>query len=145
MQVAPIISVSDPATAADADIVEVMSTRRSDMPGHTDGVVPVGLRFELFVDDVEQSVDFYKATLGFAAPPQWSPEDYVSMHAGVVAIGIQRHANLPNDHHFTPARLSGPRGVGLEIVIEVDDIDAAHTLAHSEAARHHGQIEPPVH
>ena len=38
--------------------------------------------------------------------------------------------------------LAGPRGVGLEIVIEVDDVDRAHALASLEAERHGGRIDP---
>ncbi|MHB1739908.1 MAG: VOC family protein [Actinomycetes bacterium] len=107
-----------------------------------DRVLPVGLRFELFVDDVEMSVQFYSATLGLAPPPSWSAEGYVPLQAGAVTIGVQQHTKLPSDHHFSPGHLSGPRGVGLEIVIEVDDVDHAYVLASAEAERHHGRIEP---
>lgn len=102
----------------------------------------VGLRFELFVDDVEESVHFYGATLGLAPPPTWSPEGYVPLQAGAVTIGVQHHTKLPGDHHFSPARLSGPVGVGVEIVIEVDDVDRAYVLASAEVDHFPGQIEP---
>jgi len=105
-------------------------------------VLPLGLRFELFVDDVEASVSFYEATLGLAPPETWSSDGYVPLKRGVVTIGVQNHAKLPADHHFSRDRLVGPRGVGLEIVIEVDDVDRAYALASPEAERHHGRIEP---
>ncbi len=85
---------------------------------------------------------FYEATLGLAPPTNWSPGDYIPMHAGALTIGIQPDENLSADHHFSPTRLSAPRGIGVEIVIEVDDIDRAYVLAHAEATRHRGQIEP---
>jgi len=37
---------------------------------------PVGLRFELFVQDVESSVRFYRSTLGLEPPGTWSPNGY---------------------------------------------------------------------
>lgn len=103
---------------------------------------PVGLRFELFVDDVRASVAFYGATLGLSPPPSWSADGYVPMHAGAVTIGVQHHTTLPADHHFRPDRLAGPRGVGLEIVIEVDDVDRAAARAKASAGAHGGRFEP---
>lgn len=103
---------------------------------------PLGLRFELFVDDVEASVRFYGATLRLAPPTNWSPDSYVPLRAGAVTVGVQNHTKLPVEHHFSPAHLAGPRGVGLEIVIEVDDVDRAYAFARPEAERHGGRIEP---
>lgn len=121
-------------------MLSVPSDKRGD-PG-VDGVLPLGLRFELFVDDVEASVRFYEATMNLTPPETWSPDGYVSLRAGALTIGIQLCTNLPVDHHFSPARLAGPRGVGLEIVVEVDDVDRAYALASLEAERHRGQAEP---
>jgi lactoylglutathione lyase len=102
----------------------------------------VGLRFELFVQDVERSVRFYSSTLGLEPPTTWSPDGYVSISAGVVKIGVQHLANLPAGHHFSPSRLAGPRGVGLEIVVEVDDVDLAYANAAACAERCGGSVEP---
>ena len=101
-----------------------------------------GVRFELFVDNVERSVAFYAAALGLQPPPGYDPLGYVPVSAGRVRIGLQRRTALPADHHFRPAYFSGPRGVGLEIVIEADDIDAAFALARDGAVAHGGQLEP---
>lgn len=103
---------------------------------------PVGLRFELFVEDVEVSVRFYRSTLGLEPPATWSPDGYVSLKAGVVTIGVQHLSKLPAGHHFSPGRLAGPCGVGLEIVIEVDDVDLAHATAAPHAERCGGGVEP---
>ena len=45
-------------------------------------MVPVSVRFELFVDDVGRSVAFYAAALGLRAPPGCDPQGYVSVRAG---------------------------------------------------------------
>lgn len=100
------------------------------------------MRFELFVDDVEASVRFYGATLRLVPPENWSADGYVPLRAGAVTVGVQSRTKLPVEHHFSPAHLAGPRGVGLEIVIEVDDVDRAYALASPEAERHGGRIEP---
>jgi lactoylglutathione lyase len=108
-------------------------------------VLLLGLRFERFVDDVEASVSFYGATLGLVPPENWSPEGYVPLRTGAVTVGVQNHTKLPVEHHFSASHLAGPRGVGLEIVIEVDDVDRAYALASLEAERHRGRIEPLCH
>lgn len=105
-------------------------------------VLPVGLRFELFVDDVGASVNFYASTLGLAPPHDWSADGYVALRSGAVTIGVQHHGNLPAGHQFAPERLAGSRGVGLEIVIEVDDVDRVAARARRHAADHGGRYEP---
>ena len=62
--------------------------------------------------------------------------------AGRLRIGLQRRSALPAWHHFRPAHFVGPRGVGVEIVVEVDDVDAAFAPAREAAVTHGGQIEP---
>jgi len=119
-----------------------MSARRTGEPPSGDERVLVGLRFELFVDDVEASVRFYGVTLGLMPPENWSSNGYVPLRAGAVTIGVQHHTTLPPGHHFSASRLSGPRGVGVEIVVEVNDVDAAYALAAPQAERHGGLIEP---
>ncbi len=105
-------------------------------------MVPVGLRFELFVDDIERSLAFYAAALGLQPPPGYDPREYVPVSAGRVRIGLQRRTALPAEHHFRPAHFAGPRGVGVEIVIEVDDVGAAFARARDAAVARGGQVEP---
>ncbi|RNI19514.1 VOC family protein [Flexivirga caeni] len=102
----------------------------------------VGLRFELFVQDVATSVRFYRSTLGLQPPPTWSGDGYVSLRSGAITIGVQHHAKLPAGHHFSPDRLAGPRGVGLEMVVEVDDVDLAYANAAPHAESCGGSVEP---
>jgi len=99
------------------------------------------LRFELFVDDVEASVRFYEAVLSLTPPPTYDPDGYVPVGGGAVTIGLQRHAALPASHHFRPDGFKGPRGVGVEIVVEVDDVQAAFTRAAGAVTKQGGQIE----
>jgi lactoylglutathione lyase len=101
----------------------------------------IGVRFELFVNDVERSLAFYTAALGLQPPHRYDPLGYVPVSAGGVRIGLQRRSALPAEHHFRPAHFSGPRGVGVEIVVEVDDIDVAFARARDAAVAHGGQVE----
>jgi catechol 2,3-dioxygenase-like lactoylglutathione lyase family enzyme len=105
-------------------------------------MVPVGVRFELFVDNVERSLAFYDAALGLRPAPGYDPTGYVPVSAGHARIGLQRSSALPAEHHFRPAHFGGPRGVGVEIVIEVDDIHAAFARARDAAVTQGGQVEP---
>jgi catechol 2,3-dioxygenase-like lactoylglutathione lyase family enzyme len=75
-------------------------------------MIPVGLRFELFVDDVERSLAFYAAALGLQPPAGYDLAGYVPVSAGRMRIGLQRRGALPAEHHFRPAHFAGPRGVG---------------------------------
>ena len=85
----------------------------------------VGLRMELFVRDMDASADFYCGVLGFDLLRK--EEGYASVGSGSVVLGLGPIAKLPEkDGYFTRNRLAGDRGVGVEIVFEVDDIVAMH-------------------
>lgn len=80
----------------------------------------MNLRLELFVDDIRTSSDFYVGVLDFTKVKQ-SP-DYVVVRSGNVQLGLGALANLPPGH---PLRLQSPaerKGIGVEIVLETDDI-----------------------
>jgi len=81
-------------------------------------------------------VNFYGSTLRLVPPENWPPDGYVPLRAGAVTVSVQNHTKLSVEHHFSPAHLAGPRGVGVEIVIKVDDVDRAYALASPEAERH---------
>ncbi len=110
------------------------------------GVAPkiIGLRFELFVADITATVRFYEATLGLAPPDAWSYDGYIPLRSGAVTIGVQTADNLRPDHHFSKERLSGPRGVGVEIVVEVADVIEAFDRAREVASGLGGAWEPLV-
>jgi len=82
-----------------------------------------GLRIEIFVDDVEGAALFYERLLGFARENQ-SP-GYATLRRGTARIGVGAESGLPDAHPLKP-RSDERLGVGVEIVIEVGDIDAAY-------------------
>ena len=104
-------------------------------------MILAGLRIELFVEDVERSLAFYAAALGLQPAPGYDPQGYVPVSAGGVCIGLQRRTALPPGHHFRPAHFTGPRGVGVEIVVEVDDVEVAFARALDAAVHQGGQVE----
>lgn len=82
-----------------------------------------GLRMELFVRDMDISIDFYRRVLGFELLRK--EEGYASLRSGGVVLGLGPIAKLPVENaYFTQGRLAGERGAGVEIVLEVEDIEA---------------------
>jgi lactoylglutathione lyase len=78
------------------------------------------LRLELFVTDMEKSIDFYTNALGFERMK--GQPDYAPVRSGSVLIALGPAAGLPKKHHFNPEIQNGRRGLGVEIVLEVDDV-----------------------
>jgi catechol 2,3-dioxygenase-like lactoylglutathione lyase family enzyme len=98
------------------------------------------LRLELFVSDLPRSVEFYRSVLGFEVDRH--QEDYAGVRDGSVVLGLVPVTNLPESHGpgFTPARPADARGLGVEIVIEVDDLSAAAARVTTAG---HPMSEPP--
>jgi catechol 2,3-dioxygenase-like lactoylglutathione lyase family enzyme len=83
---------------------------------------------EFFVPDVAASVRFYVDVFGFVALRQ--EPDFA-----VVALG-NAHVLLAHDSFTSREALSaGPRGVGLNIRIMVDDVNAMYRRARDGGAR----------
>lgn len=80
----------------------------------------MSLRLELFVTDLETSTDFYTKVLGFERLK--GQGDYAPVRCGQVVIGLGRAAGLPKNHFFNPEVQKARRGLGTEIVLEVDDV-----------------------
>ncbi len=80
------------------------------------------LRLELFVTDMENSIDFYTNVLGFERLN--GQPNYVPVRSGSVEIGLGPAAALPEMHHFNPDVKTSRRGLGTEIVLEVDDVES---------------------
>jgi catechol 2,3-dioxygenase-like lactoylglutathione lyase family enzyme len=78
------------------------------------------VRLELFVTDMEKSIDFYTKVLGFERLN--GQADYVPVRSGSVLIALGPAAGLPKKHHFNPEVHNSRRGLGVEIVLEVDDV-----------------------
>lgn len=97
----------------------------------TDGPDPGRrLRVELFVDDVDVSVQWYRS-LGFV-PAGDDRGTYRPMTLGAVAISLQARAVLPGDHPLAGGGPGVPSGIGVELVIELDDREALER-AHARA------------
>jgi len=85
-------------------------------------------RIELFVEDLDRSIRFYERALGFQLARR-EPE-YASLRRGDAELGLGAIAKLPahgTEAGFTQDRLADRdrRGAGVEIVVEVEDLDAA--------------------
>lgn len=78
-----------------------------------------GLRIEIFPEDLDGTVDFYRRVLGFTLlrDEREAASEYVSLRLGDVRLGAARRA--PRD----AASRRPPTGV--ELVLEVDDLDEA--------------------
>lgn len=80
------------------------------------------VRFELFVTDTEKSVAFYRDVLGFTELQSFG--NYYPVKNGDVTIGIGSASGLKTNHYFQPEITSQRKGIGVEIVLEVDDVEA---------------------
>lgn len=100
------------------------------------------LRLELFVQSVSASKDFYTRVLRFDVVHD-QPDGYSVFRRGDVQIALQAQSQLPDDHPLKPHD-DERVGVGVEIVIEVDDLDAlyAHVLAEKWRIADHLAVRP---
>lgn len=89
-----------------------------------------GLRLELFVENVQKSTDFYLRVFDFHVGPDGS-DDYEMLVKGDALIAFNRMDALGHDH---PLRRRGDErlGRGVEIVLSVNDVDAAFEVARRE-------------
>lgn len=87
----------------------------------------MSLRFEVFVADLEATVDFYTRVLGFAVAKddRGGTPPYVSLERDRVHVGV-----VPSWEDVPASRRRPPTGV--ELVLEVDDL--AQELARVGAA-----------
>jgi lactoylglutathione lyase len=100
----------------------------------------MGLRLELFVEDMGESVSFYRRVLGFQVVRE-ERGDYASLRSGDILLGIGPISRLPErEGYFTRGIASQRRGLGVEIVMEVDDLTAAHRRVLDSG---HPVFEPP--
>jgi lactoylglutathione lyase len=84
---------------------------------------------EIFVSDVDRTVAFYE-TLGLRVVRRW--QDWVQLRLGDSLLTLQGDAHaVAGPHYFTPNIGRKPRGTGVEITFEVDDVDAVYALAQS--------------
>lgn len=88
---------------------------------------------ELHVADLEASIRFYEA-IGFRVDRRW--EEWVRLERGGAELVLQGDAYLrSHDHYFTPHLGRSPRGVGVEITVEVEDVGAVYAAAQAAGLR----------
>jgi lactoylglutathione lyase len=100
----------------------------------------MSVRLELFVQDMDQAIAFYTHILGFKVLRR--EEDYASLRNGIVILGLGPIVKLPEESggYFTRSKLRAARGLGVEIVLEVDDV---HTMyEHTQSCDY--PIEEPL-
>jgi len=85
------------------------------------------LRIELFVNDFQKSLAFYNEVLKFNVVE--SKEGYISISNGSIKLGLGLIWKLPQNHCLALKFLGERKGVGVEFVIEVDDIHAYYLRA----------------
>ncbi len=90
------------------------------------------LRLELFVDDLDRSIEFYTKVLGFDRLEGGG--DYEPVQSGSVLIGLGPAEKLSKQHYFNPRLQTSRRGLGTEIVLEVDNIQGMFDRV--KASRH---------
>lgn len=82
------------------------------------------LRLELFTDDLPGSIDFYVRVLGFEREPE-RPGGYTPLVKGSVRLALNHLGDLGEGHPIRRAVHVRP-GQGVEIVLEVDDVEATY-------------------
>jgi lactoylglutathione lyase len=82
---------------------------------------------ELHVANLERSIRFYEA-LGFRVVRRWM--EWVRLDRDGAELVLQGDAYVRgHDHYFTSYIDRSPRGVGVEVTIEVQDVDSVHAAA----------------
>jgi lactoylglutathione lyase len=84
-------------------------------------------KVEIFVSDFARSRAFYES-LGFAVLREWQDWAMLALGDNVLDLQADDHA-VAGPHYFTPEISRFPRGTGVEISIEVEEIDALYERA----------------
>ncbi|MCP3765043.1 VOC family protein [Domibacillus sp. A3M-37] len=84
------------------------------------------LRLELFVENIEKSIEFYRDVLEFNVSKE-ADKDYVPVEHGDVILGLGGMKNLPEQHPLKVNNHNQKNGLGIEIVLEVEDINAFYS------------------
>ena len=79
---------------------------------------------ELHVSDVDASIRFYEA-LGFRVARRWG--DWVRLDRDGAEIVLQGDGYVRSHPHYFSALIDrSPRGTGVEITVQVEDVEAVH-------------------
>jgi lactoylglutathione lyase len=82
---------------------------------------------ELFVSDLDASRAFYEA-LGFRPTNRWRGGAWMEREGVGIRLELDDHVSA-GPHYFTPDIGRKPRGTGVEIVIQVSDVEVVHEAA----------------
>jgi catechol 2,3-dioxygenase-like lactoylglutathione lyase family enzyme len=92
------------------------------MTQETETIAGRPIVIEFFVSDIERSLAFYKS-LGFDVAKRY--EDWMLLRRGDIKLSLQGDAHaVAGPHYFTPHIQRTPRGTGVEVSIQVSDVDA---------------------
>ena len=69
----------------------------------------MGIRLELFVQDMEASIAFYARVLAFEVA-RHEPDEYASLRQGGVLLGMAPVAKLPEEGGYFGRGIGGRRG-----------------------------------
>jgi len=111
--------------------ISLAAVNPDEQPAESEGGMT--LRLELFVDDMQKSVDFYTDVLGFEKLD--GDRDYQPVQSGSVVIGLGAAHRLEPSHYFNPEIQTARHGLGAEIVLEVDDVKAAYRRVQTNRRR----------
>ena|SRR5437867_3926695 len=88
------------------------------------------LRMELFVNNLAVSSDFYCRILGFEKEKE--SERYIAVKSGNAILGLGLLSKLSSNHPLRPKSPYERVGGGVEIVLEIDDIETYYQRIVSE-------------
>lgn len=91
----------------------------------------MSIRLELFVQNTDQAIAFYSHVLGFEVLQRKG--GYASLRNGTFILGLSLIAELPEESggYFTRSKLRSAHGLGVEIVLEVDDVHTTYQYVQS--------------
>lgn len=94
---------------------------------------PLRTTVELHVADLERSLRFYR-TLDFEVIRRQG--DWVDLERAGADLVLQADGYVrSHEHYFTPHLDARPRGIGVEIVVEVEDVEAVAERAAAAGLR----------
>jgi catechol 2,3-dioxygenase-like lactoylglutathione lyase family enzyme len=96
------------------------------------GAVALSTRVELFAADIDRSLAFY-GELGFDVVRRWGGWALVDRRGARLAIQDDAYVR-DHEHYFSPHIDRAPRGVGVEVTVDVADRDDLEAL-YAEAQR----------
>jgi len=123
-------TLAERVQAAERDLL-IETLRRMGDERRAEPAQATTLRLELFVADLPASLDFYRRVLGFEPGPRQTG-GYTPLAKGQVRIALNPRSDLADDHPLRMAAGERP-GLGVEIVLEVEDIVAMHQRVVSQS------------